>query len=158
MEALLIRKATQSYFWRMNFTVDDPDLVDAKHLEDCMNDSDELLNTLSALIIVGLCVFWAGDLWSWAWDFKWRLAMFNGIQTENVIVKKKPIDCNFWSAPIGVKNCTYEKDVRVGLYGLDDKTAVSIVSYDGGKSWERTENIFGISGKGVKLDWYRLPR
>jgi hypothetical protein len=55
--------------------------------------------------------------------------------TKDVFVAPQPSDCDFLHAPIGSKDCHYEKLVEVTRYSSDTQSGQPIVSYDDGKSW-----------------------
>jgi hypothetical protein len=55
--------------------------------------------------------------------------------SDKVLVQKKPKDCEFLTAPLGSKNCDYEKVVMTEKSGADPGTGRPVISTDGGKTW-----------------------
>jgi hypothetical protein len=58
------------------------------------------------LVLIGI---WVWDGLSSAWHSKFRYSSQYGVQPENVFVDKEPTDCNFMRAPLGTKDCHYER-------------------------------------------------
>jgi hypothetical protein len=76
------------------------------------------------------------------------------VSADRVRVDKKPKDCEFLTAPLGRKNCDYEKEVSVWTYSKDAATGRPTVSYDGSK-WEWNDGG-PESGKQVNVWWKRV--
>jgi hypothetical protein len=66
-------------------------------------------------------VQWAGVLligiflWSLPeriWYSKWRYAVANGLNVDNVFIQPKPHGCAFLASPLGEKYCHYERRVE----------------------------------------------
>jgi len=92
-----------------------------------------------------------GGSWWWAvlvWGFiifspsitftKLNKAWYSAVRDvsyDKVEVAKKPTGCDWGHAPIGDKGCSYKKAVQTTTCGTDNKLGKSIVSYDGGKTW-----------------------
>jgi hypothetical protein len=102
----------------------------------------------SVLVFAGIVAYitWVGGL-----DTVWYAAVYK-VSTDQVHVNKKPIDCDYYYAPVGHKGCQYEAVVKaydkagsqVGgdgapIYSHDAKTEVPIISYDDGKTWRRVD-------------------
>ncbi len=66
-----------------------------------MNDNEGCLSVI--VTVVG-----AIALWSY-WDSAFILSYRFRVNEENIYIQKKPHDCEFLSAPIGRKHCSYEK-------------------------------------------------
>jgi len=105
---------------------------------------------------IGTFVFWAvviGAIVWFAWldDSKLRYE----IQYDaEIIVDDKPRDCEFLTAPMSRKNCSYQKEVSVALFSKDVATGEPIISYDEGETWQW--NGSGLtSGRRVHLYWVR---
>jgi hypothetical protein len=91
--------------------------------------------------IVGLaCVAWAGAYvapWLFPaseWATKWRYTFETDLWDASVVIDKQPHDCEFLTAPIGKKNCHYERlvtTVRVRRLA----NGVCLVSYDEARTW-----------------------
>jgi hypothetical protein len=95
---------------------------------------------LAAIIVF---VVWAGGITE-----AWYCAKYQ-VTPDKLHVDAEPKDCDFMHAPLGIKGCHYEADVNaynaegslVGgdhapKYGRDSKTGKTIISWDGGKTWE----------------------
>jgi hypothetical protein len=57
-----------------------------------------------------------------------------GAPIDKVTIEKKPHDCEFSAAPLGEKNCHYEKIVDKVMWATST-TGQPIVSDDDGKTW-----------------------
>jgi hypothetical protein len=64
----------------------------------------------------------------------WAYALKYDTDSTHVHITPKPGDCDFLSAPIGFKDCHYEKSVEVTRHA-NGSTGPPIVSYDDGKTW-----------------------
>ncbi len=65
----------------------------------------------------------------------------------------KPKDCDFLTAPLGKKNCSYEKLVVISHHSVSTK-GEPIISYDEGENWYT--NPFGPrKGVLVEISWLR---
>lgn len=113
-----------------------------------MAEAEEAVGCLSILIlgVLILVVFGASSDGPWAnslWYSVEYSVPFDAVQTDN-----KPINCDFLTAPIGYKGCSYKRYVQAfngaGVlvagdnaprYGSDNKTGKPIYSNDGGKTW-----------------------
>jgi hypothetical protein len=82
---------------------------------------------------------WTNSLW---YSVQYRVGF------DDVHTAAKPNDCDFISAPLGAKGCSYKAHVKVynadgaqvagenaPMYGSDANTAKPIISHDGGKNW-----------------------
>ncbi len=70
-----------------------------------MSDNEGCLPFI--LLVVGASVLWAN------WDTTWVLSARFKVDAENIYVERKPHDCDFLSAPIGQKHCSYESVYQV---------------------------------------------
>ncbi len=61
-------------------------------------------------------------LWSF-WDSPTVIGVRYGVDSEKVIGAGEPHDCDFWTAPIGRKHCSYEAQYQ------KDKDGWLYVSY-----------------------------
>ena len=84
--------------------------------------------------ILLMCALIAAMVWfGWLRDSKLRYELqYDG---ADVYRDDKPKDCDFLTAPLGSKNCSYQKEVTVILSSKDPKTGEPIISYDNGKTW-----------------------
>jgi hypothetical protein len=109
------------------------------------NDGDEWNGIIVGLFVIGGMLIWAFDnslsnsLW---YSYKYRVG-FSTVHTD-----VKPTDCDFLTAPLGIKNCSYKAHARAlnadgawiagdgaPIYGNDTTTGKPIVSNDAGNSW-----------------------
>ena len=73
------------------------------------------------------------------WNSKIRYSWWYNVGYDQVVIQKKTTDCNFFHAPMGDKDCHYDRQV----YTIQVKTEnsdparypVNYVSFDGGKTW-----------------------
>jgi hypothetical protein len=94
-------------------------------------------STYSSVLWLVVGYFLIGGWISDGWESKFRYSMYYGTTSEHTTVNKKPHDCDFFKAPIGSKECHFDKDVTVTetKVGNDTGTGKPVVSYDGGKTW-----------------------
>jgi len=59
--------------------------------------------------------------------------MFDGVDSDKVMIEKRPHDCDFLAAPIGEKYCHYERVVSFVRWKID--RGRPLVSYDDGQTW-----------------------
>ena len=98
-------------------------------------------------------IFWAmiaAFIWfTWLGDSELRY----NVQYDEVTYIDKPHDCDFLTAPLGIKNCSYEKNALLMLFSISIK-GEPIVSYDDGENWYRNEGG-PTNGKGVRVYWVK---
>ena len=80
-----------------------------------------------------MCVFAVFAWFAWVGDSKLRYEM----QYNDVSFTNKPHDCDFMTAPLGMKNCSYEKKVSETARFSISVDGEPIISHDKGESWER---------------------
>jgi len=73
-------------------------------------------------------------LYSWITDGKVWYAFQYSANLNQVDRPNKPHDCEWFSAPLGNKNCHYEATAIVYKSGTD-KDGKPVRSYDAGKTW-----------------------
>ncbi len=100
-------------------------------------------------------IFWAmiaAVVWfAWLGDSELRYnVQYNG----EVTYQDKPHDCDFLTAPLGIKNCSYEKEVSIFRFSIDIK-GEPIISYDDGETWHWNKDG-PTNGKGVRVYWVRI--
>ena len=110
-----------------------------------MNDSDGCL--LAILVVVAAIAF---AIWGRHTELRYRVQY--STDGDQVVIERKPKDCNFLYAPLGLKDCRYEKEVVVVKYGLDAKASRPVVSYDNGKTWNWNDGG-PIEGASVYVSW-----
>jgi len=90
----------------------------------------------STVALVWLVIVIMGGMWLFDSEILnrgWQ-ALKNSTSYGSVLMADKPHDCDFLTAPIGKKNCDYDKVVtKVKWWWTDD---VSKRSLDDGKTWE----------------------
>jgi hypothetical protein len=90
--------------------------------------------------------FWSGlvflfiavIVWGWVsdlWNSKWRYATAYSVSTGDVYIPKRPHDCEFMTAPVGEKHCSYKRTVSTIRWATSTANA-PIMSTDEGKTWE----------------------
>ena len=101
--------------------------------------------------LIWLCVLGAIAWFAWLDDSKIRYK----IQYDaEVTVDDKPRDCEFLTAPLGRKNCSYQKEVSIVRYSQDTQEGGPIISYDEGETWQW--NPGGpTAGRQVHVYWVR---
>jgi hypothetical protein len=106
------------------------------------------------LIWVGFVVF---VIWFvfWGRDSSIRYQVQYSTGSEMVTVDREPRDCDFMSAPMGSKDCKYEKDVIVTTFGKDVGNGRPIVSFDQGKTYSWNDGG-PISGTRVYVTWRKV--
>jgi hypothetical protein len=57
---------------------------------------------------------------------------------DQVVVDKRPHDCEWGSAPLGAKHCHYDARVQSVRTAIGTDGSTPIVSYDEGKTWSVT--------------------
>jgi hypothetical protein len=92
------------------------------------------VNSESGCAILFLALIGAVLLY-FTWDTKVVMSIRYEVDSENLVVNKKPSDCEFLTAPLGSKHCHYEKTVYKILIGRDGQTGRPVTSDDGGTSW-----------------------
>src|SRR5437899_902819 len=109
-----------------------------------INNKLDRLKPSAVWSVVGLFVVfvlipkWANSIL----DSKTRYALQYAVSDNQAFVAKEPRDCDFISAPLGDKNCHYEKAVSASKCGTDNNTQKPVISYDDGKTWNwMTEGI-----------------
>jgi len=89
----------------------------------------------------GVAIFWMVIIavfifWSDVWDSKLRYQLVYQVSSNKVTKEKKPSDCDFMTAPLGRKNCHYNKVVVKRMWGKSSTTGSPVESWDDGKSWQ----------------------
>jgi hypothetical protein len=59
----------------------------------------------------------------------------SSVDFSYVFVARRPHDCKFWTAPVGIKHCEYRAQVLSVLF-RDVSSILSQRSLDGGKTWQ----------------------
>jgi hypothetical protein len=126
--------------------------------------SDDSSGCLVLLFIAGI-IFLASSNESWV-NSVWYAIEYN-VRFNDVQTDARPRDCDFLTAPLGDKNCSYKAHVQVftadgvlvagdnaPTYASDAKTGKPIISYDGGKTWDWSTGP-NLKPKFVRVFWVR---
>jgi hypothetical protein len=85
------------------------------------------------------------------WAHQFRNQFDRELKGAVIHIEPKPHDCEFLTAPIGLKHCDY--DPRVTTVRINNTPSESLVSYDEGKTWQSA----GPSDKRMVLvTWQRV--
>ena len=109
-------------------------------------DSEEFGTLVIWLCAIGVFVWFV-----WLDDSKLR---YEVQYDAEVTIENKPHDCKFLTAPMGRKNCSYEKEVSIILFGKGVRTGEPIISYDEGETW-RLNKGGPTDGGAVRVYWVR---
>jgi hypothetical protein len=82
--------------------------------------------------LVVLASFWWGNIW----NSQWRFSIFYQVPLQNAVVQKEPPSCDFWTAPMGRKNCPYDKVVHKVQMAMSKNGNMPVMSPDEGDTWE----------------------
>jgi hypothetical protein len=63
--------------------------------------------------------------WYWFFPASWY-AVMNGTDSDHVVVQPEPHDCDFSKAPLGDKECHYEKKIETQTDSKTGKVSVSV--------------------------------
>ena len=85
-------------------------------------------NLVGVAVVVGVILL----VWAW-WSPPSWYALRYGTDTAHVFVQPEPHDCDFLTAPLGIKRCRYEKAISTDT---DPKTGAVIVYVN----WNKIEN------------------
>ena len=117
----------------------------------CRASSEMNDDGIGCLFII-FCAIGVLIWFAWLGDSKLRYEI--QYDDAEVTVDDKPHDCEFLTAPMGRKNCSYRKEVSVALLSKNVATGEPIISYDEGETWQW--NGSGLtSGRRVHLYWVR---
>lgn len=90
-------------------------------------------------------------------ESQWAYALRYNTDSSNVEIVPKPTDCDWDYAPLGRKDCHYEKVVSVTKYSTDTKTGRSIVTHDDGKTWDWVPEGEKAGPAQVYVTWSKMP-
>jgi len=90
-----------------------------------------LLLVLFAIVlaIAGDVVIYFAPTATYGYAWKYNVA------ASNVVVEKRPYDCEWTTAPLGAKHCHYESQVLSVRTGIATDGTTPVLSYDEGKTW-----------------------
>jgi hypothetical protein len=136
-------------------------------LEDVCNRLDEITKILrdrrSALseLVSAVAILWVFfALIPWMWHSKLVYSWRYGVAVSQVNIEKEPTDCDFLHAPLGDKDCRYERQVSTVLVRTDSsdmatKGLVHYISYDDGKTWTLDSSVPPIN-PGIAISWEKV--
>jgi hypothetical protein len=82
------------------------------------------------LFVYLLISSWAGAIW----NSKPVMSARYGVPTAQITIDEEPHDCDFLRAPLGVKGCSYVREVTAIKTGTN-AAGEHFASYDNGKTW-----------------------
>ena len=97
----------------------------------------------------------ATELWpenDWAYRWRYTYGIDSALRGAEVVLDKRPHDCDFLTAPVGSKRCRYERriaTVRVKRM----RSGLPLASFDEGRSWSGVE---GSTQPAVFISWGRI--
>jgi hypothetical protein len=111
---------------------------------------------LLSLVAIGLLYAAGGYGTEWMfpqsiWATKWRYSLDSDLDGATYVMERRPHDCEFMSAPLGRKNCHYEKEVATVRIRRNQSRRQ--VSYDDGKTWAPADVDVGTA---VLVTWRRV--
>jgi hypothetical protein len=126
------------------------------------------LGRIGLVIFVWLALAGFADMW----NSKLRYSWWYNVGYDQVTMNNKPTDCNFFHAPLGGKDCHYDRQVSIvkvdsNVWGRQsiscdngntwtqttkNKDGDPIVPNDGGKSWS-IEFVPPFTKPGVVVGW-----
>jgi hypothetical protein len=96
------------------------------------SESGCLLGGAIGILIVTVFFDWLFDA---QWFYKAFYVMYDSVSWNHVDIWKKPHDCEFSKAPLGDKNCHFER-VTHKVEWATNASGQPIRSFDSGKTWE----------------------
>jgi hypothetical protein len=113
-----------------------------------MSSANEDVGCLLVVLAVLAGIWFA----MWGRNTSLRYEWEHDVGAKDVTIGKEPTDCDFLTAPLGIKNCVYEKEVTVVTFKSDNATGRPVASSDGGKTWVWNDGG-AIEGKHVYVWW-----
>ena len=126
------------------------------NIESAIQDShherkhNEWSSVIGGILLVWV-VWWAIPA---AWHSKVRYMIQYSVDYSEVHEDVRPHDCDFLKAPLGDKNCHYERTVSTIRTGRDQASGRSTVSFDDGKTWSWNDN--DAWKRGVMIGWNKV--
>ncbi len=89
---------------------------------------------LSTAILWGLAAVvgasFLSDVWNEDWFAKLRASLYYAVPYNEVYVSgKRPYDCDFLTAPLGAKRCSYKREVDIQWFTLSSDTPPRPIQY-----------------------------
>jgi len=73
---------------------------------------------------------WAENIW----NSREVLSLRYNVSDDRIIIDEEPHDCDFLRAPLGVKGCSYAREITVIKTGTN-VAGEHFITYDNGKTW-----------------------
>jgi hypothetical protein len=73
---------------------------------------------------------WAENIW----NSREVLALRYNVSDDRITIDEEPHDCDFLRAPLGVKECSYAREITVIKAGTN-AAGEHFITYDNGKTW-----------------------
>lgn len=70
-----------------------------------------LYGLLGAVLLFGLPALWIWSLTPYSLRYRLFYSVVYSVKANHVSIEKKPVDCDWSHAPLGDKDCHYEKQV-----------------------------------------------
>jgi hypothetical protein len=102
------------------------------------------------LISFGVCIAW----WVHDSNWHWFYALEYDVESTQVMIERKPHDCEWSAAPIGEKHCHYERVISTVL--TRPAGGGQMVSNDNWKTWHFVESWLGPISPSVTVSWRRI--
>jgi hypothetical protein len=109
------------------------------------------------ILVVLVLVSWgASFVATWlfpesAWAYEWQAFYDTELKDATISIERLPHDCDFFTAPLGSKNCHFEKNlVTVRIRGNGSQRLVSV---DEGKTWTAASSS---NGAAVYISWTKV--
>jgi len=105
-----------------------------------MASQEGAIGCLGVIAVAGLIIFgiayyedaqWANKIFYWM-----NINVGDGSGWSRITIQSKPHDCEFMTAPMGSKNCHFEKVVSKVLWASRNGDGAPIRSFDNGQTWE----------------------
>ena len=93
------------------------------------------------------------------WNSKIRYSWWYNVGYDQVTIQKKPTECDFFDAPIGNKDCHYDRRVSTIRVKAENSAPaqypVKYVSFDDGKTWT-PDDATPPTNPQVVVSWERV--
>jgi hypothetical protein len=128
-------------------------------LEDVCDRLDNIEAAVTAnhwdLRWVGLVIFVWLALAGFAdmWNSKLRYSWWYNVSYDQVTIQKESTECNFFHAPMGGKDCHYDREVST--IRVKTEASVNFVSFDEGKTWT-VDDANPLTKPHVIVSWERI--
>ena len=105
------------------------------NIEEALRTNHQNFSWVGFLLIGWFALAGFGDMWNSKLRYSWSY----NVGYDQVTIEKKPTNCNFFHAPLGEKDCHYDRRVstiKVKTENSDPaRYPVNYLSFDEGKTW-----------------------